>query len=238
VKYVKFLLCLVCSQTICLAQPVFRNPGLPDTEKYEISELVDPALGRYITDVSVRLTKQNNRKFYTLSANEGNLFVNEVEINYSDLTTISEKRTDLKTGKIIQSFHKKGDTIHFYNAEKAADKTFITDEINIYSPLAYYYSFRGFPFETAKSVSFKTYMYRYGGVLTMNLEYFSRKTVTVKAGTFECYVLELSVGGWQSLFASDKYYLYFTVANPHIFVKYEEKIDGNWSADELIKYNR
>jgi hypothetical protein len=233
-----FFLCLICSHILCQAQPVFRNPGLPDSESFEIYELVDPTIGRVITKINVTTNGQNHSKFYAVDVNEGGLFANEIEIRYDDLTTISEKRTDLGTGKIIQSYKKTGDTVHFYNAEKGINKIFITSESNIYSPLAYYFSFRGFPFEVGKSVSFKSYMYQYGGVLTMNLSNTSKQTVTVKAGTFECYVLELSVGGWQSLFTSDKYYLYFTVADPHIFVKYEEKINGSWIADELMRYGK
>ena len=112
-----------------------------------------------------------------------------------------------------------------------------TDETNIYSPLAYFISFRGFPFKTGERVSFKTYMYVYGGVLTMNLEQVDVKTVTVKAGTYKCNILELSVGSWQSLFAPDKYYLYFSVDPPYRFVKYEEKVDGKWMSDELVSYS-
>ena len=81
-------------------------------------------------------------------------------------------------------------------------------------------------------------MYMYGDVLTMRLKNTAIQTVTVKAGTFKCYELELSVGGWQSFFARDKYYLYFSVAPPHIFVKYMEKINGTWLADELVSYDK
>ena len=239
VKHVIFLLCLLGGRVLILAQPVFTNPGIPDSESFEIDEQVDPTIGRVHTKINVTQGEQNDTKFYSIEVNEGNFFKNEIKIKYSDLTTISEKRTDLKTGKIIQSYEKRGDTVRFFNAEKEVDKAFVTKETNIYSPLAFYFSFRGFPFEEeGKQVSFKSYIYEYGDVLTMNLVNSSKKTVTVKVGTFECYVLELSVGGWQSLFAPDTYYLYFTVTKPHIFVKYEEKINGTWSTDELLRYTK
>ncbi len=222
----------------CLAQPVFKNPGLPGSESFEIYELVDPKIGRVTTQIDIMLIVQNHLKYYMVHVKEGDLFLNTIKVRYTDLTTISEKRTDLRTNTVIQSYEKSGDTVKFYNAEKGINKTFITHETNIYSPLAFYFSFRGFPFKTGNSVSFKSYIYQYGGVLNMNLVNKGKKTVAVKSGTFECYVLELSVGGWQSLFATDKYYLYFTVAEPHIFVRYEEKIDGTWSADELLSYQR
>jgi hypothetical protein len=237
-KIIASLFFLIFIQIVSPAQPVLKNPGLPNSESFEIYELVDPKIGRVTAKVDVVLKERNHLKYYVIHINEGGFFSNEIEIRYSDLTTISEKRTDLKTNTVIQYFKKSNDTIKFYSAEKGINKTIVTSETNIYSPLAFYFSFRGFPFETGKSVSFKSYIYQYGGVLTMNLISKPKQTVTVKAGAFECYVLELSVGSWKSLFAPDKYYLYFSVASPHIFVRYEEKINGNWSADELIRYNK
>lgn len=237
-KFSAFLFFITLDYALSLAQPIFKNPGIPASESFEIYELFDPIVGRVTTKVDVALHEQNGLKYYTARVNEGGLFLNEIKMNYNDLTTVWEKRTDLKTGKVVQSYRKTGDTIYFYNTDKGINKTFVTHETNIYSSLAYYISFRGFPFEVGKSVSFKSYIYQYGGVLNMNLVNMAKKTVTVKAGTFECYVLQLSVGGWQSLFATDKYYLYFTVASPHIFVMYQEKINGAWSADELMQYTK
>ena len=169
---------------------------------------------------------------------EGGLYRNTIDVRYSDLTTISEKRIDLKTNTVVQYYIKTGDSVLFYNAEKDIDKKMSTRETNIYSPLAYIFSFRGFPFKAGNSVSFKTYMYMYGGVLNMNLKEAGKKSVTVKAGTFDCNVLELSVGGWQSLFAPEKYYFYFSVDPPFRFIKYEEDVDGVWKGDELVSYSK
>ena len=72
----------------------------------------------------------------------------------------------------------------------------------------------------------------------MNLKQVAVKTVKVKAGIFNCNVLELSVGGWQSLFAPDKYYFYITVDPPYRFIKYENKVDGAWMSDELVSYSK
>jgi len=237
-KCMMFIICLFYSSILSNAQPVFSNPGLPDSESFEFYELVDPTIGRVITKFNIKLVEQDGTKYYSIQVNEGNYFKNEFEIRYNDLTTISEKRTDLRTGKLTQSYSKSGNKVHFYMAEKGIDKNIVTNESNIYSPLAYFFSFRGFPFEVGKSVSFKSYIYEYGDVLTINVKTISKQTITVQAGTYECYKLEMSLGGWQSIFSSDKYYLFFTVDNPHIFIKYMEKIDGHWSGDELMKYNK
>lgn len=219
-------------------QPVFKNPGIPDNESFTIHEYLDTNTGYITSRVNVSLVQQDNKKYYLIRVNEGDLFINEIKVNYSDLTTISEKRFDVKTKKAIQYFIRTNDSVRFYNKEKDVYKYIRTDETNIYSPLAYYFSFRGFPFGIGNSVSFKTYMYAYGGVLTMKLKNVAIKKVTVKTDTYDCYVLELSVGGWQSVFAPDKYYFYFSVKPPHIFVQYEEKVDGKWRADEITSYSQ
>ena len=218
-------------------QPVMKNPGLPESESYVIHEFFDVTTGYIISKINVSLKEKDNIKYYEVVIDEGGLFRNEIDIRYPDLTTISEKRIDLKNNKVIQSFTKTGNTIHFYDEKKDIDKIYTTNETNIYSPLAFIISFRGFPFKTGNDVSFQAYMYAYGGALTMNLEQVDVKTVTVKAGTYKCNVLELSVGGWQSLFAPDKYYLYYSADPPYQFVKYEEKINGEWMADELVSYS-
>lgn len=70
----------------------------------------------------------------------------------------------------------------------------------------------------------------------MNVTKVSKQLVTVKAGTFECYKLELNVSSWQSIFDSEKFYLYFSVAGSHPFIKYEEKEkNGRWNSNELIR---
>ena len=219
------------------SQPVMKNPGIPKSESYVIKEYLSAETGYVTSNININLNEKNNIKYYTIVINEGGLFRNEININYSDLTTISEKRIDLKNNKVVQYFIKTNDTIHFYNKEKNIDKIYKTDETNIYSPLAYFVSFRGFPFKAGKQVSFKTYMYVYGGELTMNLEQVDTKTVTNKTGTYNCNILELSVGGWQSIFAPDKYYFYFSTDPPYRLIKYEEKINGKWISDELISYS-
>ena len=220
------------------AQPVLKNPGIPASETFVIHEYLDAETGYITSTINISLKEKNNIKYYSVVINEGGLYRNEINIRYSDLTTISEKRIDLKGNNVVQYYTKTGDTVHFYNKEKDYEKMDITDETNIYSPLAYFISFRGFPFKNGNHVAFKTYMYVYGGVLTMNLEQVGVKTVTVKAGTYKCNVLQLSVGGWQSWFAPDKYYLYYSVDPPYQFVKYDEKVDGKWMSDELISYSK
>lgn len=220
-------------------QPVFKNPGISDHELFVIKDFIDNSTGYVDTKIEITLKERNNQKYYTIHVEEGTIFLNEIEVNYNDLTTISEKRIDKRTNSIEEYFENRGNgVIHFFNKEKGIDKLYNNTDKNIYSRYAYFISFRGFPFESSKSETFSTYMYEYGDALSMKVTILSKEKVSVKAGTFECYKMELSVAGWLSLFAPYKSYLYFTVDGTHQFIKYEEKSDnGGWNVDELIKVN-
>jgi hypothetical protein len=217
-------------------KPVFNNPGLADSESFEIFDYIDPKIGYVITKVDIALQEKSGKKFYHINVVEGNYFSTEIDIKYDDLTTISEKRTDLKTKTLIESYNiVDNNTIHFFCKEKGIDKNFSTSDKNIYSRYAFFYSFRGFPFTNKQSVTITTYMFEYGDALSMKVVNVSKEKVTVKAGKFDCYKLELSVTGWLSVFAPDKYYLYFSVEKPYRFIKYMEKWDDGFHSSELYK---
>jgi hypothetical protein len=237
----KFLLypLIVLYPIIAIGQPVFKNPGISESESFEIYDYLDNSLGYVNSIINVSLKENKGNKYYYIHVNEGNIFSNEIEVNFNDLTTISEKRTDLRNNSVVEYFTNNGNgIIHFFNKEKGIDKSFNNSDKNIYSRYAYFFSFRGFPFEVGKSVTFNSYMFEYGDVLPMKLKNLSKQIVNLKTGTFECYKLELSVSGWLSLFSSYKSYLYFSASDTHQFLKYEEMDDkGVWNVDELMKTN-
>ena len=71
----------------------------------------------------------------------------------------------------------------------------------------------------------------------MRVANLGKQTIKVRAGVFECYKLELSVAGWQSMFSKDKFYLYFSTKRPYHFIRYDEKRkDNNWYSNELVQY--
>lgn len=223
-----------------LAQPVLKNPGLPSLETYDISDFVSYATGYVTANIAITTKEVNGKKYYYLHTTEGNYYMNDIQVCYDDLTTVTEKRVDVRTTSIVESYTNNGNnTVHFFNKEKKIDKTFNTKEKNIYSRYALFFSLSGFPFDKQTSVTFKTYMFEYGDALTLRVTNMGKQKVTVKAGTYDCYKMELSIAGWQSIFASNKYYLYFAVAGTHHFVKYEEKYDdGKWRANELIRITK
>jgi hypothetical protein len=232
------ILCLIISlRAISIfSQPVFKNPGLPASQTSEISEYFDAKVKYITTTISITQKERSGLKYYYIVVNEGNLFKTEIEVNYNDLTTISEKRVDLSDNSLDEYFTHYNNLVHFFNKTAKVNLNAQTNDKNIYSRFAYFISFAGFPFEKQKSVTFKTYISEYGDALTMKATNLGKQNTLVKSGNLECYKIELSVGGWQSMFAKEISYLYFTVAIPHNFVKYEEKDeDGVWHADELVR---
>jgi hypothetical protein len=239
-SFLELLIFLVLSLSVCprlLADTVLQNPGIPESAAIELSDRIDQQGGYVTAQVNISAHQENEKKVYLVQVTEGDQFVNTIKLDYNQLTTISEDRYDKKTGQLLESFHNNGKgSIRFFNKEKGIDRQFENNDINIYSRYAYFLSFRGFPFKVGRSVIFSSYVSEYGDALPMKLSCVAKEWVTVKAGTFECYKLELAVSGWQSFFASDKYYLYYAVESPHQFVKYEEKDkNGEWYANELIR---
>ena len=237
-KLLTFLAFFIFYFSATIKEPVLKNSGIPSSEHYKILDHIDNKIGYVIASVDTTLEEKNGKKYYSILVKEGDVFLIEIELNYSDLTTVSEKRTDIKNKCVIESYTYQGNNkVLFINKEKNINKVFNVDDANIYSRYAYFVSFRGFPFEIGKSVYFKTFMFEYGNALPMKLSCIALQKVKVKTGAYDCYKLELTVSGWQSIFASDKYYLYFKKDAPHLFIKYEETTSEGTYANELFSIN-
>jgi hypothetical protein len=219
------------------AEAVLKNPGISESESLEFSDWIDSE-GRYVVArVNISVQKENNRKTYLVKVAEGDVYVNTLQLDYAHLTTIAEDRYHNRSGELIESYHNDGKgRVHFFNQIQGINKHFANHDDNIYSRFACFLSFSGFPFEVGKTVFFSSYIAEYGDALPMKLRCVAKEAVTVQGGTFNCYKLELTVAGWQSLFSAEKFYFYYEVDPPHRFVKYEEQHEnGEWYANELIR---
>lgn len=108
-------------------------------------------------------------------------------------------------------------------ALKIRDKSYDMNTLN--------FVFRAFPFDQKEQVDFDVVMDgRYGtpvGVFSMVLRAKGRERIQTPAGSFECYRLELGVGGAMAIFAAKyKYDFWYTVDEPRFLVKYEDR-EGN-----------
>lgn len=124
---------LIFISIVTFGQPVFRNPGIPASESFEITDYINGKIGFVTAKINISLKERNGQKYYSITANEGNIYLNEMEINYYDLTTISEKRIDLRTNSIVEHYTNPGNNIiHFFNKEKNINKNFYNKDRNIY----------------------------------------------------------------------------------------------------------
>lgn len=104
--------------------------------------------------------------------------------------------------------------------------------------------FRTFPFGRGGKVDFRVVMDGSQGsplgTFSMYVQEVGREQVTVPAGEYDCYKLEMGVGELAGIFArSYKYYFWYTAQEPHFLVRYEAKKErgvielmatGGWEA--------
>lgn len=100
-----------------------------------------------------------------------------------------------------------------------------------YTGYMLFFDFQGFPFESDEVIKYiqvpdgtdGTPMGPFG----MEVRKAGREMVTVPAGQFDCYKLEVIPGGVDEyLGGTFKYYYWFTVDEPHVWIKYED-LRGN-----------
>jgi hypothetical protein len=234
----KFIICVLLAACVWADQPVFENPGIPAKEKMTAWDYINKKEGFVKADINVVTRTVGKNKYYYIESTEGKYFKNCMTLNYETLAPVEEQRFDNRTGKIMESLKITDNTLRFYNAAKGIDLTVNNPDPNTYSRYSYFFSMRGFPFETAKEVRFMSYMFEYGNALELRATNLGKVKVKSKAGVFECWKLEVAMSGWQAPFAPDKYYLYFTVKQPHCFIKFDQKVeDSQWLSNELMSYN-
>lgn len=132
-----------------------------------------------------------------------------------------------------------GETAHiYYPAKDEVKKAKFGPEYYDIDLLSYV--LRGFTFGNGDKVKFKLAMDGRGGspigAFEMNLQEKKREEITVAAGAFDCYQLEMSVGGVAGLFAGkQKFNFWYAADEPHFMVKFEGQ-EGNMT--ELVAIER
>lgn len=233
----RFIVCLLLMACVWADRPVLKNPGIPAKEKMTAWDYINKKEGFVKADINIELRTVKGKKYYYIESVEGKYFRNCMTLNYETLAPVEEKRYDNRTGKLIEALKIDKDKLHFYHAAKGIDMYVDNPDQNTYSRYSYFFSLRGFPFETAKEVRFISYMFEYGNALELRATNLGKVKVKAKIGEMECWKLEVAVSGWQAPFAPDKYYLYFTVKAPYYFVKFDQKVeDGQWLSNELMSY--
>lgn len=216
-------------------EAALRNNAFPEQVTYLIKDYINKDAGFITADISARAVMSGGKKYYRLDSVEGKYFRNIATLNYEDFTTVEEKRYD-ESGAVIESYVRQPDgKINFFHKDKKINLN-STAGNNVYSRYAFLISLSGFPFEQKDKIVMNAYMFEYGNSLALRAVYQGQEKIKVVGGEFLCHKLELAVDGVQGLVARDKYYLYYTVAKPHHFVRFDQKVDtGQWLSNELIQ---
>lgn len=131
-----------------------------------------------------------------------------------------------KNGKKAKEVKYINGTVHFTFPEKKKTVNLSGEDYYDLNTLALV--FRTFPFGQGEKVDFRVVMDGARGsplgTFNMYVQEAGREQVAVPAGEYDCYKLEMGVGGFAGVFARNyKYYFWYTAQEPHFLVRYEEK---------------
>lgn len=242
--YISLLLCFVLVvvflETETLAA-VLRDPGIPDGEQIvwrAIKKNREPVFS--ISTWHVR--DRDGRLVYEITTDSGERKQAKYIMDKSDLRLISAHvlRND-RRGRSEVNIEVKGDQQYLtYEFNHKNGKKKIEYGENSYNGMILIFSLRGFPFEKQEKIKLKSTPpfkpWRPLWTWKMWKSYVKLKEVekvTVPAGTFECYKLEVAPSSRLVRQFAAKYYFWFMKEPPHCFVKYQDK-DGD-SVSELME---
>jgi len=190
------------------ARSLFSNPGVPDAEKITYG-FEDNGVLETWTD-TVREVNRGNMTVYEWG--------DKIVIKGDDFRPISVHIADEQgsTQIAIDYINRKA---HVVIPIEKIDK-WIEVPDDAYDMLTLFYVLRGFPYEREKKIKFPLVMPK-PRVVKVSLEQVSKESVTVRAGTFLCYKLQMKLAGILGRFYRKKWYFWFSVEKPHHFVKYE-----------------
>jgi len=190
------------------AKSLISNPGVPDVEKITYG-LEDNGNLRTWTD-TVRKVNKNNMTVYEWG--------NKMVLRGDDFRPISVHIVD-EQGRTQIAIDYTNQKTHVVIPIEKIDK-WIEVPDDAYDMLTLFYVLRGFPYEHKKKIKFPLVIPK-PRVVKVSLELISKENVTVRAGTFLCYKLQMKLSGIFGRFYRKNWYFWFTVEKPHHFVKYE-----------------
>jgi hypothetical protein len=242
--YISFLFCFlfmaVFLETGALAS-VLRDPGISDGEQivWRVTKKDrEPTFSMVIWHVKDR----DGRPVYEVTTDSGELKQAKYIIDKSDLRLISAHvRRKNHRGRSEVNIEVKGDQqyLTYEFNDKDGEKEIEHGEKS-YNGMTLIFSLRGFPFGKREKIKlratppFKPWYPRWTWKMWKSYAKVKEvEKVTVPAGTFECYKLEVAPSSRFVRQFTNKYHFWFTKEPPHWFVKYQDK-DGD-SVTELME---
>ena len=224
---------------------VFSDPDIPDGQQI-VWRVTKDGKKNSPSIITWRVKYRGGEQVYEITKDSIRRKNSKFVLSKSDMRLIeAEVRRDTADGRSRVNIRVEDDHQYLIYLEekdskrKSKDKR-IDHELDGYNGLILPYCLRGFPFEKQKEVKFRlTPPFRPGipfWAWKMWKSYakpLGTETITVPAGTFECYKLEVGASGGLIKRITSKYYFWFAVEPPHQFVKYQDK-DGK-DITELIE---
>ncbi|MFC1716240.1 hypothetical protein ACFL6S_21385 [Candidatus Poribacteria bacterium] len=220
---------------------ILSDPDVPDGEQIvwrASKEGTEPAFSTITWNVKSR----DGRLVYEISTDSGERKQAKHIIGKSDLRLISARvlRDNYRGNSEATIEVKKGHQHLTYSLNDKRGEKKIEHRADSYNGMILPFSLRGFPFGKEKKVKlrltppFRPWMPLWAWKMWKSHVKVKRvEKVTVPAGTFDCYKLEVSASSTLIRQFTTKYYFWFTKKPPHQFVKYQDK-DGD-SVTELME---
>jgi hypothetical protein len=221
---------------------VLKDPGVPDGEQivWRITKEKDD--GILFGTITWHIKDRDGKPVYEIIEDGGERKQAKYIIDKSDLRLIwAHVIREGKDGRSEATIEVTGDRqclVHNHN-NKSKDKK-IDHEPDGYNGMVLGFCLRGFPFESQTEVDLKlTPPFRPEIPLwawkmwKSYVKLLGEEKVTVPAGTFDCYKLEVAASGGLIRRFTSEYYFWFTKEPPHRFVKYQD--DDGKAITELME---
>jgi hypothetical protein len=210
---------------------VFSDPGVPDGEQIVWRWSRHDEEPTFST-VTWRVKDRDGKPVYEITTDSGQRKQGKYIIGRSDLRLVwVHVVQSTEKGKSEITIEARGDhqyLIHDYQNERKEKET--DNYPDGYDGIALSFSLRGFPFGKQEEVElrltppFRPGMPRWAWKMWKSYaRLLGEEEVTVPAGTFDCYKLEVGASGGLIRRFTSEYYFWYTKEPPHYFVKYQDK---------------
>lgn len=220
---------------------ILSDPGVTDGEQivWRVTKSdKEPAL----STIMWRVKDRDGKPVYEITTDSGKRKQAKYIIDKSDLRLIwAHILRDTESGKSEVTIEVRDEhqyLVHDFRNKREDGK--IRHYPDGYNGMILGFSLRGFPFGKQKAVELRTTPPFKPGIplwawrmWKSDVRFLGEEKVTVPAGTFDCYKLEVAPSDGLIRQFTSQYYFWFTKDPPHRFVKYQDR-DGK-SVTELIE---
>lgn len=228
-----YLLLMAILSSVDARGAVLSDPGVPDGEQI-VWRWTRPDDKPTLSIVTWRVKDVKDRCVYEISVDSGERKQGKYIIDKSDLRLIrADVAENVKEGKYKVTIEVRDGNQYLIQEFKNKRKEKNTEcHSDGYDGIALPFSLRGFPFGKRNEVKLRiTPPFKPGvpfwawRMWESYAKFLGEEKVTVPAGSFDCYKLEVAASGGLIKRVTSKYYFWFKKEPPHHFVKYQDE-DG------------